>query len=299
MFQSINNNSVNNNNHSTVNNNIGNTSGNVDVTIFNEAKGRNRDLQSMLGIENKLQDVSDAERLEILTWLSEVDYKRHHKFIASTRLADTGHWLFAKSTFTDWKKSSSSIFWLRGIAGAGKTVLASIAIDLFMHLRQPNQAVAYFYCKDGEIDRQEPQSIFNTVAKQLSLMSPEGVLPEAVISLYKQQKKQGTVIVIDALDECNKEIRCQLLVALKDLCRSSTKGLKIFVTSRNDNDIRLQLENESNVYIRQSNNSGDIKLFVVAEVEKYISNKRLLWSDVRPGLKQEIIDTLISGAGGM
>ncbi|KAL7267210.1 hypothetical protein RUND412_010213 [Rhizina undulata] len=291
------------NSYSTVN--IDNTSGKV--TIINEAQGTKR----------------EDERYEILTWLSEVDYEQHHKFISSARQDNTGNWLFGKYDFIEWKNSrKSSIFWLHGIADFP----SSMVIDMLMYQRQTNHALAYFYCKYGESDRQEPPSILSTVVKQFSLMNPGGFLPKAVISIYDEQKKHGvksrqldldksteliiqlsrafeqTVIVIDALDECNKATRYKLLAALKELAlRSSTEGLKnkFFITSRNDDDIRLELGNESNVYIQPSDNSSDIRLFVVAEVEKYISRKRLLRGEVRPELKQTIIDTLTNGAGGM
>ncbi|KAL7268825.1 hypothetical protein RUND412_008536 [Rhizina undulata] len=86
--------------------------------------------------------------------------------------------------------------------------------------------------------------------------------------------------------------RCQLLDALKE-------SLKIFISSRNDDDIRVELETESDVYIQPNDNSGDIELFVVAQVEKYISKKRLLRGNVSPELKKAIIKALTNGAGGM
>ncbi|KAL7267907.1 hypothetical protein RUND412_009491, partial [Rhizina undulata] len=170
--------------------------------------------------------------------------------------------------------------------------------------------------------RQEPLSILSTIVKQLSFLSPEGFLPKAVISLYEQQKKDAvesrclslgkstelirqlsmefpqTIIIIGALDECHKETRHQLMAALKKLC-SSTDSLKIFLTSRNDDDIRVQLEDESEVYIQPNDNSSDIGRFIVAEVEGYISTKRLLRGKVGPELKQTVIDTLTKGARGM
>ncbi|KAL7266228.1 hypothetical protein RUND412_011235, partial [Rhizina undulata] len=296
--------------------NIQNTSG--DVTVNTGLQGE--DLKSL---QQPLREISESleenKRFEILNWLSKVDYKEHHNFIRSTRQPNTGNWLFKKHDFIQWNKSSSStIFWLHGIAGAGKTMLASSVIDMSW---PTNYAVAYFYCKYGEVDRQEPTSILSTIVKQLSLLSPEGSLPKTLISLYKEQRKDGiefrplgldkstkliqqlskafeqTVIVVDALDECNKESRYKLLVALKKLC--STEGLKIFLTSRNDDDIRLELENESEVFIQPSDNSGDIKIFVEREVEKYISTKKLLSGNVPLELKQTIIDTLIEGANGM
>ncbi|KAL7267374.1 hypothetical protein RUND412_010042 [Rhizina undulata] len=308
--------------------NIQNTSG--DVTVNTGLQGE--DLQSLqqplTEVKNKIREISEGiegnKQFEILKWLLKVDYKGHHDFILSTRHENTGNWLFWKPDFIQWNSSSSSIFWLHGIgiaktAGAGKTMLASSVIDM---PRPTNYALAYFYCKYGEIDRQRPQSIMSTIVKQLSLLGPEGSLPKAVISLYDQQKNGGvesrplgldnstelivqlskpfdqTVIIVDALDECDKKTRHQLMAALKKL-RSSTKGLKIFITSRNDDDIRIELETESGVFIQLSDNSSDIKLFVEAEVEKYVSTKRLLDGKVQPELKQTIIDALTKGADGM
>ncbi|KAL7266829.1 hypothetical protein RUND412_010606 [Rhizina undulata] len=301
MFRCSNKNSVVINRDNTVTDSYNST---LNIEINNGVQARDLQLlrQPVIGIKNRVEEISkrlDKEkRFQVLAWLLEVDYEQHHKFISSTRHSNTGNWLFQKRDFIEWKISASSIFWLHGIeiAEAGKTILASLAL-------------AYFYCKYGEIDRQEPQSILSTIVKQLSLMSPEGFLTEAVISLFEKQKKNGvksrflwldestglisnlsrafeqTIIIVDALDECNKETRFQLLDALKEL-RSSTEGLKIFITSRNDDDIRIELENESDVYIQPSDNSSDIKLFVVAEVEKNISKKRLLKGVVRPELKQ-------------
>ncbi|KAL7269560.1 hypothetical protein RUND412_007772 [Rhizina undulata] len=269
MFSSsVTNSQVNYNNNNVVN------SGNTNVNI-QTASGNVIVNTGLQGQDNK--------RFEILKWLSQVDSKQHHDYIASVRQVNTGHWLFRKHHFLQWNKASSSIFWLYGI---------------------------------------EPPSILSTIVKHLSLLSPEGYLPKAMISLYNEQRKDGvesrrlgldkstelirqlskafeqTVIIVDALDECNKETRYQLLVALKKL-RPSTEGLKIFLTSRNDDDIRIELENEAEFYIQSSDNSSDIELFVVAEVEKYILTKRLLSGEVRPELKQTIIDTLNKGANGM
>ncbi|KAL7266513.1 hypothetical protein RUND412_010939 [Rhizina undulata] len=218
------------------------------------AQTYNRCNSRVIVIENKLEEMSkqldDDKRFKILAWLSKVNYKEHHKFIAGVRQANTGNWLFEKQDFIEWEKLSSSIFWLHGIgltddnletARAGKTMLA----------------LTY-----GETERQEPDSILSTLAKQLPLLSPEGFLPKAVISLYQKQKNDGverrlwvdkstqlilqlskafkqTIIIVDALDECNKDTRCQLLDALKELRSSTSEGLKIFITSRNKSDVYI------------------------------------------------------------
>ncbi|KAL7265925.1 hypothetical protein RUND412_011545, partial [Rhizina undulata] len=240
------------------------------------------------------------ERSDILKWLSTVPFEDHHLFIRPSRQAGTGEWLLKKKEFIYWKdSSSSSILWLRGIAGAGKTVLASCVIDTFESSRSNNDAVLYFYCKHGEKERQDPLSILSSLVKQLSLlMSPEGSqLPQPVVSIFKNHEhKSGklqlsesqeliaslaknfirTAIVIDALDECDKESRKKLLTALEVIMKSSAGVFKIFVTSRPADDIELKLEGVPNVYIQSSDNSGDIAAFVKAAVEKCISKKLLL-----------------------
>ncbi|KAL7271805.1 hypothetical protein RUND412_005418 [Rhizina undulata] len=261
--------------------------------------------------------LEDAERFEILTWLSEVDYRQHDEFISSARLANTGDWLLKNDDFITWyEEPTSSIFWLHGI---GADFHSSKVID---EPRPTNHALAYFYCKYGENDREEPRSILSTIVKQLSLLYPQDSLPKAVVSLYHEQKKNGvkstglsiekstelilqlsgafmqTDIIVNALDECNKERRNQLLDALKKLQRSSPR-LKIFITSQYNGNISLALKNETQLFIEPSDNFSDIQLFVVAEVGKCISDGSLLWGRVRPELKQTIIDTLTEGAGGM
>lgn len=60
--------------------------------------------------------MADAERTEILKWLSKVEYAKHHLNASEGRVEGTGEWLFGKKKFLDWRKSSAStILWLRGI----------------------------------------------------------------------------------------------------------------------------------------------------------------------------------------
>lgn len=115
---------------------------------------------------------------------------------------------------------------------------------------------------------------------------------------------EQTVICIDALDECNKDTRGKLLFALQQILRSSALGpaksiVKVFVTSRDDDDIVLKLEGTPNVYIRSSDNTSDISYFVETEIESCIREKKLLRGSVEEGLKTRIIRALVDGAHGM
>ena len=79
-------------------------------------------------IEQQLRDIQDGlnedERLDILQWLSPVPYKKHHEQTRKDILSGTGTWLLQEQQLLDWQVSSaSSIMWLHGAPGSGKTKL--------------------------------------------------------------------------------------------------------------------------------------------------------------------------------
>ena len=79
-------------------------------------------------METQLEDVRDnlrtAKRQEILHWLSPIPYIQHHVQSKKDILPGTGSWFLNEDRLIQWRSSSSSsIIWLRGIAGSGKSKL--------------------------------------------------------------------------------------------------------------------------------------------------------------------------------
>lgn len=69
----------------------------------------------------------EHERLSILQWLSTEPYMAHHDEIYKKVLKGTGAWLLSHSQFLEWQRSSaSSILWLHGIPGSGKSCLSCV-----------------------------------------------------------------------------------------------------------------------------------------------------------------------------
>jgi hypothetical protein len=67
---------------------------------------------------------SGTTRIAILQWLSPEPYKMHHAQINKDVLEGTGQWLLSDPVFKQWKSESvSSILWLHGIPGSGKSKL--------------------------------------------------------------------------------------------------------------------------------------------------------------------------------
>lgn len=71
-------------------------------------------------IESQMKE----ERLKILSWLSNVQYKKHHQSVPKGLLEGTGSWLLGKPQFVEWRNSSvSSVLWLHGIRRSSITCL--------------------------------------------------------------------------------------------------------------------------------------------------------------------------------
>lgn len=185
---------------------------------------------------------------------------------------------------------------------------------------------AYFYCNYKEAGRRNPASILRSLVKQLCQGSPEGNFPQPVLSIYEKRKNDGnlksflsveeckklliklssgflrTTILIDALDECDKDTREVLFDVLENLVSDSSPEhypIKVFVTSRDDGDLQRRLGNSPNIYIQERDNSADINLYITSEVESCITKSRLLDGKVDDDLKEHIIDVLRNGAHGM
>ncbi len=99
------------------------------------------------------------------------------------------------------------------------------------------------------------------------------------------------MVLIDGLDE----IETSRVETLELLCTITVGNLKTLLASRDEVDIRSQLTDYANISIAAQ--SGDLRLYVAAEIEMRTSRQQLTIRD--PELKQHIMKTLITGAHGM
>ncbi|KAL9102975.1 MAG: hypothetical protein Q9163_001928 [Psora crenata] len=272
----------------------------------------------------------DSARL--LQWLSTVPYKKHHRASCDDLLQGSGLWLQRTAEFQEWTiASNSSLLWLHGIPGSGKTKLISAVIERILREVDSNLStspLAYFYVtKDAaEPQRSDPAEILRALVKQLCFSKgrlPELAIQRPVLQEYKKRLKEAeeddleptkfsssqcidcilnlteknpAVLIIDAVDECNRSRRHELLAALKQIIERSKSLVKVLVSSREDANISQHLSGSPDVYIRTRSNSEDINRFVRLKVDEAIENKTLLNGWVSPKLKEHIIDTLIKRA---
>ncbi|RFU27471.1 hypothetical protein B7463_g8880, partial [Scytalidium lignicola] len=282
-------------------------------------------------IRDQLSDlakgVESSKKFELLRWISKIPYSKHHESVRKDRLEGSGIWLFEQVQYMQWRRAhSSSLLWLHGIPGSGKSKLVSLLIDTWREnsINPQTEPLAYVYCARNvaEPERSEPVAIVRSILRQLSCPKPNISVQSVVLKKYHELQEEGfdpreltlfeakalilellehnrATIIIDAVDECIPERRYQLLSTIEELMKKSSCPVKIVLSSRNYEDISTLLTKLTNLKIDASNNKSDIERFVRSEVTRSIQESRLLGGRVSAQLQDKLIRTLIDGAQGM
>ena len=226
----------------------------------------------------------------------------------------------------DWAKNRDGkhIFWLSGMAGTGKSTIARTVARSFA---DRGQLGASFFFKKGEGDRGNASRFFTTLAVDLMAHIPglksgmrkavdaepaiaEKALKDQFVKLILQPlseiqqtslQDREFVIVIDALDECEREEDIQAILRLLEQTKDiKPVSLRVFVTSRPEFPIRLGFKQMiDGTYqnlilheIARETIERDITLFLEHELAK-IRERRCLDA---PWPKKEDIQILVNMA---
>ncbi|KAJ9218119.1 hypothetical protein DTO166G4_510 [Paecilomyces variotii] len=289
-----------------------------------------RDIEQLNSTQGQIEIVKDRisgiweyldgeKRHEMLLWISVIPFEDHHRIAKEGRTENTGTWLLRHDQYVEWQSSQqSTILWLHGIPGAGKTKLVSQVIDNLQH-DLCEGALVYFYCNRNEESRRKPEQILRSFIKQLSISNDKKAIHQAFINSYDKRWQTGFSSRDPSLDECEKLITdlastypkvTFVLDALDETETRSRKRLfdffnyliehvinaKIFISSRRDGDIKRQLERKANISIEATDNHDDIAKFVA---ERISENEKDRQYPISESLKSEIIDTLLHKSRGM
>ena len=180
----------------------------------------------------------------------------------------------------------------------------------------------YFYCArtSSEQERSDPEQVLRCLLRQVASPSGQRFVHESLQRRYEQQSTLGslsmdecvdllkhvvddcslTYLFVDALDECNKEERQDLIQAFEQLLQETSSLVKIFVTSRDDQDIVLAMNTYPGVCISAVSNLDDITSYVKYALDEKIRTRKLLPTQkISDELKEHIERTLIDKAQGM
>ena len=154
------------------------------------------------------------------------------------------------------------VFWLNGLAGTGKSTIAQTFAETTF---ADGMLGASFFCSRYYDDRSNLQTIFPTIAFQLALRYPhfrEELLPvlmaspdvgqeslcsqmEKLVVLPFQETQIVTLIIIDALDECQDEEPASALLSVLARYLHEIPLVKFFITGRPEPRIRSGFRLES------------------------------------------------------
>ena len=188
---------------------------------------------------------------------------------------------------------------------------SSVVIDDLI-TRHGEANVAYVYCDYRDQTSQTVVNILGSVLRHLLITTP--YVPETIITILESIKKKNqraetgdiskmlklllpqldrTFLCLDALDELEHRTRFTLLKAL----RTEFGTARIFLTWRSyiepevSGALQVQLE-----AIRIAADEEDIRGFLIHEIEEDMSINP---GDMNEQLREEILEAIISKAGGM
>lgn len=148
------------------------------------------------------------------------------------------------------------LFWLNGMAGGGKSIIAQTVAEYAFAL---GLLGASFFCSRDSADRSNIKLIFPSISFQLAYRFPDfraqvlstlrsdPDISHASISvqfdklIVEPLKATGlsTIVVLDALDECNDDEPVSTILSLLSRQIQSMPNVKIFITSRPSPNLRI------------------------------------------------------------
>ncbi|KAI0160498.1 hypothetical protein GGR57DRAFT_385174 [Xylariaceae sp. FL1272] len=258
----------------------------------------------------------DSERDKVLKFFLKCNPQKDYETTLSLRHPRTGMWLLQLPQFQTWLSTADSKLWLRGIPGAGKTVLAGSIIETALLLSTEEVATCFFFCDYKSEETHSAVNIVSCILYQLAIQNEEAYavlesffkelhpsrglprtpdLKDATKKLREMTRLfQRVFLVVDGLDEC-RGTTDEVVGTLFDVANDSD-NLSAALLSRDEFEIRNHLEGDFEG-VEIAAHTEDITEFVTAEIEERIRTRRLRVNDI--SLKGEILQELIEGAQGM
>lgn len=210
---------------------------------------------------------------KIMEWLSPVNPRQSYEGIAKSRTPGSGAWFGANKRVLNWYDSdATSVFWLNGITGAGKTTLMTTTIETTIHKNDGHDRVAYFYCSFTDSESLGTANILGSILAQLC--KPEDKICKKLESLYDERLGSRTgkpirltvdhlINLVIELDQCLERVHILVDAVnesgnwynISQSFESITKSLSdqaalhLFISSINEKGIDRSMQKLPNIII--------------------------------------------------
>lgn len=254
------------------------------------------------------------QRREVLDWLSEHQYEAQYHRAYQLHCSDTCNWLLNDTAYLDWVKARSSLIWMHGQVGTGKTIATSYLIHHLASSKTSDSLLGYFYYDASTNESLTSESFFGAIVKQFCSELSE--IPPLIIEAWKwatmragSRKAPSTTelksflrsllethdsatIVVDGLDESpSYATACDFLTST---VLAGTYPLKVFVSSRPEQDISRRLHGFQQIPVPEIAVEADISTYIKMRVN---TNPRL--RRMSDKMKHYVEKTLRADSHGM
>jgi Cdc6-like AAA superfamily ATPase len=263
-------------------------------------------------IKNQTIDLHDdatiQRKRELLEWICPGDYSIQHGDYIDRRQPDTGEWFLQTQKYQEWVQSEQSTLFCPGMPGAGKTMMAALVIDrLLRSEHEAERPVVFIYCSYKRQNEQTIKHMLSTILRQI--VDIQEVVPSVVQDFRKaharmrttpstQELEQilrdvtkhllGMTVLIDALDECEAEVREDLLSIIETLQKHCK--IRVLATSRDLPEIKSYFLGKPTLEVRASDQ----------DLEKKVRSRiRRFWLASNPDLLETVVISIVKAAGGM
>ncbi|PVI04023.1 hypothetical protein DM02DRAFT_652039 [Periconia macrospinosa] len=270
------------------------------------------------------EELEKDRQAAVLRWVSPILHEDLHYTAHDGITEGTGDWILQDPTFMNWDEGiGPKILWLAGTAGTGKTKLTAHSVEILKQKTTKNissglnNALAYFYFRKDDPQREHPLNALGSFLKQLIVRS--GQIHTTVVQEYDNRRESGhltfeevlkvlcTVIqsynevylIVDAFDECEETEQVDLRDVLARIVTACPQ-CRIFISGRPYESIKALLKDSAAVILDRFKNKSDIYMFIRDELVKCQKQRQSIGLPLI-SLETEslIVMKLTRGSGGM
>lgn len=203
------------------------------------------------GVTRIEKTTNRRELRAILDWLSTLYFLEQQRLEFSKAFPGTCEWFLRSPEYSGWKHKQHRILYCSAIGGAGKTILASVAIDdIRMETAGQDTAIFIIYCKHDRPDTHSVDKLAMALLRQLVQLRACQIPPDLEELLERHYYTNETrpsldeitkvinanlpafsnaFIIVDGLDEIMDEAARELIIAF---LMKLAGGPQVMFTSR-------------------------------------------------------------------
>ena len=216
------------------------------------------------GFQKLNQGMTELQSQQILEAVWTSNYEKH-KRVVPEHVEGTCKWFTNHHQYLSWKNATSDALWLAADPGCGKSVLAKFLVDGDL-CANSERTTCYFFFKEGITEQQGLERALCALLHQLFTQRQETI--HHALNSFRKMKKAftgsvdelwavlmkvvsdpstgETILIVDALDECEIEDRRELVKRVSTLYLSTDQGskpkVKFFMTSRPYHNINISFQ---------------------------------------------------------